>query len=413
MKPRSAGVKLIYNGKNITNNTDIAGDIESVSYEGNAADNSNNVSVTINAMEDKWLNNWMPEKGTTLDPTILVYNWPEEGQGSEMNGGVMIVDDISYSDAPCTMTMSAASKPNDTSFSEEDREYIWKNTSIQTIAQTIAGRYGLTLSFEGTDAEIVKREQQATDSAFLDELCKDYGLILKVYSKRLWIYDREAFKKKAVAATIDRTDIVPGSFSFSDGFDGVYTHGIWEYSNQTKGVKIRVEIGSSGRTKRIQKYASSQADAERRLQAAMNNANHSATQVKFTLALAQIELSESQTIQLTGYGKLSGKYFIDKVSLTYSRNGLEMQLECSKVPDAETTKVSAAGASVTLNNAPLYYTSVDKKPVRKVSGHYFLYDGINVAGRYRITNLKSRCGKTPVGKNVTGWVNAADVGGVT
>jgi len=172
MKPRSAGVKLIYNGKNITNNTDIAGDIESVSYEGNAADNSNNVSVTINAMEDKWLNNWMPEKGTTLDPTILVYNWPEEGQGSEMNGGVMIVDDISYSDAPCTMTMSAASKPNDTSFSEEDREYIWKNTSIQTIAQTIAGRYGLTLGFEGTDAEIVKREQQATDSAFLDELCK-------------------------------------------------------------------------------------------------------------------------------------------------------------------------------------------------------------------------------------------------
>ena len=60
MKPRSAGVKLIYNGKNITNNKDIAGDIESVSYEGNAADNSNNVSVTINATEDKWLNNWMP-----------------------------------------------------------------------------------------------------------------------------------------------------------------------------------------------------------------------------------------------------------------------------------------------------------------------------------------------------------------
>jgi len=56
---------------------------------------------------------------------------------------------------------------------------------------------------------------------------------------------------------------------------------------------------------------------------------------------------------------------------------------------------------------------VDKKPVRKVSGKYFLYDGINVAGRYRITNLASRCGKTPVGKNVTGWVDAKDIGGVT
>lgn len=411
MKPREAGVKLIYNGKDVTE--DIAADIESISYEGNAADDSNSASVTINAMDDKWLNNWMPEKGATLEPTILTRNWPEEGQSGQMQGGVMTIDDISYSDAPCTLTMSATSKPNDTSFSEEDREYIWKNTSIQTIAQTIAGRYGLTLGFDGKDAQIVKREQKATDSAFLNELCKDYGLILKVYSKRLWVYDREAFKKKKAAAAIDRTDIAPGSFSFSDGFDGVYTHGIWDYSNQTKGVKIHAEIGSSGRTKRISKYASSQADAERRLQAALDDANHSATQVKFKLALAQIELSESQNIQLTGYGKLSGKYFIDKVALSYSRSGLEMELECSKIPGGETDADNGAGRSITLNNAPLYYTSVDKKPVRKVSGHYYLYDGINVAGRYRITNLQSRCGKTPVGKNVTGWVNAADVGGVT
>lgn len=90
-----------------------------------------------------------------------------------------------------------------------------------------------------------------------------------------------------------------------------------------------------------------------------------------------------------------------------------MQLVCSKIPNEETAEAGLAGTSVTLNNVPLYYTSVDKKPVRRISGHYFLYDGINVAGRYRITNPKSRCGKTPVGKNVTGWVNAADVGGVT
>lgn len=94
MKPRSAGVKLVYNGTDIT--ADIAADIESISYEGNAADNSDSVNVTINAMADKWLNDWIPEKGTSLDPTILVYNWPEEGQGGEMNDGVMTVDDIRH-----------------------------------------------------------------------------------------------------------------------------------------------------------------------------------------------------------------------------------------------------------------------------------------------------------------------------
>ena len=59
MKPRSAGVKLVYNGTDIT--ADIAADIESISYEGNAADDSDSVSVTINAMADKWLNDWIPE----------------------------------------------------------------------------------------------------------------------------------------------------------------------------------------------------------------------------------------------------------------------------------------------------------------------------------------------------------------
>lgn len=412
MEPRSASVKLIYNEQDITE--DISADIESISYEGNAADNSNSVGVTINAMEDKWLNKWMPTKGSTLDVTFFTHNWPDEGQEGQMNGGVMTVDDISYSDAPCTMTISATAKPNDTDFSEEDREYIWKNTSVKKIAQTIAGRYSLELGFDGKDAEIVKREQKATDSAFLNELCKDYGLILKAYSKKLWIYDREAYKRKKTVATIDRADIVPGSFSFSDGFDGTYTHGIWEYSNQTKKIKIRAEIGKNGRTKRISKYASSPADAERRLQAAMDNANHGATKIKFKLALAQIELCESQTIEITGYGKLSGKYFIDKVSPDYSRGGgMDQSFECSKIPGAEEDKDETNGKEVTLNNAPLYYTSVDKKPVRKVSGKYFLYDGINVAGRYRITNLASRCGKTPVGKNVTGWVDAKDIGGVT
>lgn len=184
-----------------------------------------------------------------------------------------------------------------------------------------------------------------------------------------------------------------------------------ENSNQKKKIKIRAEIGKSGRTKRISKYASSQADAERRLQAALDNANHGSTKIKFKLALAQIELCESQNVNVTGYGKLSGKYFIDKVTLEYSRSGLEQTLECSWVSALEESESN--GKAVTLQNAPLYYTSVDKKPVRTVSGKYYLYDGVAVAGRYRITNLASRCGKTPVGKNVTGWVDAKDVRSVT
>lgn len=69
-----------------------------------------------------------------------------------------------------------------------------------------------------------------------------------------------------------------------------------------------------------------------------------------------------------------------------------------------------AGAAVTLNATPLYVASTSKSRAATKTGTYYLYDGILIRGRYRITNTPSRVGKTPVGKNVTGWVDAADIG---
>ena len=73
------------------------------------------------------------------------------------------------------------------------------------------------------------------------------------------------------------------------------------------------------------------------------------------------------------------------------------------------------GAAVTLTKAPFYYTSVAPKPSCYKSGTFYFYDGILVNNRYRITNTAARCGKLPVGKNVTGWVPASycNGGGIT
>lgn len=76
---------------------------------------------------------------------------------------------------------------------------------------------------------------------------------------------------------------------------------------------------------------------------------------------------------------------------------------------------ATAGAAVTLTKAPFYYTSVAPKPSCYKSGTFYFYDGILVNNRYRITNTAARCGKLPVGKNVTGWVPASycNGGGIT
>ena len=71
---------------------------------------------------------------------------------------------------------------------------------------------------------------------------------------------------------------------------------------------------------------------------------------------------------------------------------------------------AVAGTRMVLKGVPVFTTSTISASSGRLNGTYYLYDGILVNGRYRVTNLPSRVGKVPVGENVTGWVNQADVG---
>lgn len=62
------------------------------------------------------------------------------------------------------------------------------------------------------------------------------------------------------------------------------------------------------------------------------------------------------------------------------------------------------GDAVKLSKCPLYASATATKVSSYKTGTFYIYDGQKVNGRYRITTSKSRCGKKPVGLNVTGWV---------
>ena len=57
-------------------------------------------------------------------------------------------------------------------------------------------------------------------------------------------------------------------------------------------------------------------------------------------------------------------------------------------------------------NTPLFASAETTSVTRRISGTYYLYDGIACKnGRYRITTKPEFCGKTPVGRFVTGYVS--------
>jgi len=69
----------------------------------------------------------------------------------------------------------------------------------------------------------------------------------------------------------------------------------------------------------------------------------------------------------------------------------------------------AAKTKVTLNKTPLYASATAKSPAAYKTGTFYIYDGKEIFGRYRITSSPDHAGKTPVGENVTGYVNKTDL----
>ncbi len=447
---RRVKVAAKYNNGDFSESTGT--DIESITYVDSASDNSDSIDITINAQDSKWLKGWMPEKGATIKPRIIGTNWNSTtGKGKHViKCGLFVLDDISYKDRPSTLSIGGVSKPADENFSELEREVVWKNTSIKKIGQTIAKRYGLKFTYDADDHEIECDEQDDTDSGYFNKLCKNYGLILKIYAKRMWVYDREKYKEKKPVKTFNKGNIVRGSLSYSTTLSGTYTGGYFNYTDADKDIDIVCSIGGGIHTKSVNRRATSVHDASVQLCAEINNANHGKTKLKFQTQ-GEWKVCAGHVIKLTGYGSakgggLNGKYFVDRVTHKYSASGgFTSDIECSAIEKSfhywdvggkievhkqdddskkptytstyETTSPAAnasseaagatAGAAVTLNNAPFYVSSTAPQPATHKSGTFYFYDGILVAGRYRITNTADRCGKLPVGKNVTGWVPAS------
>ncbi len=116
---------------------------------------------------------------------------------------------------------------------------------------------------------------------------------------------------------------------------------------------------------------------------------------------------------------LFNKFTTDKVAYAIAQGIMstygitdkrEMPPEAPPEPKPPSPDIYEAGQQLKLANAPLYTSSDAVRAANIISGSsYYLYDGIEINGRYRITNAYSRVKATPVSSNVTGWVNKASM----
>lgn len=332
-RARRAAAALKFNGKNV--DTSLKDYLESVTYEDVASGSSDTLSIKLHNITKQWLNGWYPKKGDAVEGSIRLLDWDKAGKNKKLFCGHFTLDDVVFSGNPMTASFDCVSAPAGESFKTRERNKTWENVTISGIAGEISGRYSLALSYSGPAIKIKKLEQSESDSAFLYGLCRDYGLSMKVYKKKIVIYDQTQMEQKGPVCTIGMDDFVDGSWEAHDGLYGTYSGARISYKDPDDDKETSVYVGlkaekaKGSRTLKVNVTADSAADARRRAAAQVNLSNEGATTIN-GIIWPDIKICAGVTVKVAGFGKLNGKYFVDKSTMELGESGTAQRIEMHK-----------------------------------------------------------------------------------
>lgn len=333
---RRVETEINWNGKRV--DAILTGHLESVSYVDCAKDASDTIDITVENIDMNWMSGWYPKKGDKLDCMFNFTNWDYEGNDWEVDCGRFTLDDMSFIGGSKTMQISAVALPASNSFSVRKRVKTWKKITLRKIGKTISKRYGLKYKYNGPKITVATLEQdEESDMQFMYKICKKYGLGMKIYNEKLVIFDPGKMEQKAAVLAFTPQHFINGNWSFNDSLDGVYNGARINYksggeeSSETKSVyfgKVK-EKSKKARTLKVSETARSRADAKYIACAAINASNEDATTISGDVWPNE-KLVAGVCIELQNFGKASGKYMIDKLTINTTAGGSTYSIEAHK-----------------------------------------------------------------------------------
>ncbi len=320
----------------------IAGQTTAFSYTDVASGQSDSVSITLADIGKEWLGRLMPKRGASLGVRIVCTNWGSSEKKESFDCGTFVIDDISFSGRPLSCVLGGVSVPAMDDFKSLPVTNTWEKTTIREIASQIAAKAGVSLYYDADTIKIAEIEQsRQTNSAFLYTLCEKYGLAMKVYNRKIVIFDIVTYEARQAVFTLRETDML--SWSFNTTVDGTYTGVNLDYTDPDTEKTIKVTMGRPGRMYAVNTQASGKYDAELQAAATVNAANRGMQTMEVTIR-ADRRIVASHCIMIAGLGSLDGKYYVDKVRHSLG-NGYTMQLSIHKVQmPVGSVSVSSAGS---------------------------------------------------------------------
>jgi len=322
---------VLYNNKNIT--SEISKYMLSLIYNDKTEGESDEIEIQVEDVDLRWQNSWYPEKGAKL--TVSIEN---------LKTGVFEIDEINLEGPPDVVTIRgmATGIVNDLRTKKSDAH---ENKTLKQIAEKVAAKNKLTIQGEIPEITFGRITQnKETDLGFLKRISQEYGVLFAVRENVITftsIYDVE---KRNTSFTVDKSDI--SKFSFKDKADGMIKTASVKSKSAKKNEavtanldfeKYKQEQGYSSDTPVNQDAGVTHTKAENKQQAEAK-----AKAIMHLSASNQIEGSidiqgtvlavAGNNVQVTGFGKLSGKFHIKSSSHKIDKSsGYTVSLEMKRL----------------------------------------------------------------------------------
>lgn len=315
-------VLIEYNGVDATDA--IGNDCDSFTWKDNASGIADTLTLNLANVNQKWMNGFYPSNEDTFKAWIQLQEWSADYRNGKLYCGCFSVDALKYSGFPEVLQLSGISTPIDSNFNVRQKSRTWSKTTLWTVLSGIARGAGIEFVFDANDVRIDSVNQTGkTDLAFAYSICGEYGLSVKLYNKKMVVYDQAQYERAAA-----RYEITPamlgggGSYSITKQVTTLYDSVKMQYTDGKSGGTLTYEYTIPGKSGNRQMFVSakaeSYADAEKKSKAALRENIRNSLQISLKM-IGSAKYMAADCFNLSGFGKLDGKYFID--SVTHQKSG--------------------------------------------------------------------------------------------
>ena len=349
MESRETLLVITYNGKDIS--TDIQPYIQSFSYHDNSKLEIDDIDLSLENIDKRWFGEeWFPEDGDSITASIVKRRWDDELIEETLPCGKFYVDQIDF--YPGSVSIKALAIPSAGNLTKQENSKGWEKISLKNIAMDICNKHSMKLEFYSEKDETFERidQDKETDLAFLTRICTDQGLNLKATENKVVIFDKEEFYEKEAVISVSSLDtdmIIDYKFSHTtkEIYDKVevsyydpekkklvretYTKDeLEEKRNKEREAEKKKESSKASQSGQSKNQKSSKGSGptkkingtggSKKAKAEMDEKNKEKETASMTLR-GNFSLLAGQNVELTDFGKFSGKYAIEKS--THSLSG--------------------------------------------------------------------------------------------